>query len=507
METHVRWVGWPVACVLAAVLAFSSQPASGQTFTSIWGSLPTTTGGHGAMWADVEHDGLPDLYLPLNRTPNLRPDLFIHNEGSGTFLELGAARGIDDTEEGSHGAVFADLDNDGDYDLVNGTTYAPNNQNDVFRNNGLGFFTEMMPTAIETRKEVTRGILTFDMDGDGDLDIFAVTNWLGTNDPVNERNEVFRNDGNFQFTSITSGALYTAPAAQGATDTDYDGDGRVDILAGNGTGPFNILHNDGSGNFSLVTPSSIGLPDTAGVASAGITTGDVNNDGHLDMILGRNDSGVLYLNDGDGTFTHHQDFADTDGYMGGLADLDHDGDLDLIFPGDEQMYVNDGSGNFSAGNAIPDIDNAIDPRAIAFADIDDDGDLDFAVAIKSAGNELFRNNLDSGNWLKVELESPDGQAGAFGAKVFLYAAGDAGGTLLGMREAQSNYGYLAQDDPILHFGLGELAEVDVVVEFLGGTQMIFRNIAGNQTVQLPEPATLTVLGLAGLLLHRRRRAG
>ena len=65
----------------------------------------------------------------------------------------------------------------------------------------------------------------------------------------------------------------------------------------------------------------------------------------------------------------------------------------------------------------------------------------------------------------VRLESPSGQAGAFGAKVFVRPAGD-GSTLIGMREAKGNQGYLAQDDPVLHFGLGSETVVDVFVDFV-----------------------------------------
>lgn len=96
-----------------------------------------------------------------------------------------------------------------------------------------------------------------------------------------------------------------------------------------------------------------------------------------------------------------------------------------------------------------------DPRAIAFADINDDGDLDFAIAAKRSSNWLVRNDFNSGNWLKVKLVSPLGQAGAFGAKTFVYPAGSIGVTQIGHRESKSNYGYLGQDDPLLHFGLGD----------------------------------------------------
>jgi hypothetical protein len=107
------------------------------------------------------------------------------------------------------------------------------------------------------------------------------------------------------------------------------------------------------------------------------------------------------------------------------------------------------------------------PRAIAFADIDSDGDLDFAITATDSRNWLVRNDNDSGSWLRVELVSPSGQAGAFGAKVSVFpAASGGGGALIGMREAKGNYGYLAQDDPVLHFGLGSAALVDVVVDYV-----------------------------------------
>jgi hypothetical protein len=82
----------------------------------------------------------------------------------------------------------------------------------------------------------------------------------------------------------------------------------------------------------------------------------------------------------------------------------------------------------------------------------------------------------------VELVSPLGQAGAIGAKTFVYPARSIGGTQIGLCESKSKYGYLAQDDPLLHFGLGDHLTVDVVVEALDGTQTIMTEAPANQTI-------------------------
>jgi len=451
------------------------------SFTDIWKG-PRLKGGHGAMWADVDDDGLPDLYLPLIISDTL-PDLFMHNKGGGVFAEEGASRGIADPDGGSHGAVWCDLDNDGDYDLINGTTFDDKSgiQNDVFRNDGNGRFVEVRPRAIESRQEATRAFISFDMDRDGDLDLFGVSNYQGSADPPDERNEIYRNEGNFTFTSITTGDLYTAPAGQGATDTDYDGDGDIDVLAANRTGPVNILTNDGNGSFTLTHPASIGIRHQA---QDGITTADVDNDGDLDLLLaGSNGRGHLYSNNGGGTFTHAQSFSNVAGYMGGFADLDNDGDLDLYFAGDAQVYLNDGAGGYSPGPAVL-VEAANDPRGVAFADLDNDGDVDFAFGTKRAArNFIIRNDLrGGGHWLKVRLVAANGQTGAFGAKTALYPAGRAGDGLLAMRESQSNCGYLGQNDPVLHFGLGQRTRVDVVVKFLDGTEVVRHRVPVNQTL-------------------------
>ena len=82
----------------------------------------------------------------------------------------------------------------------------------------------------------------------------------------------------------------------------------------------------------------------------------------------------------------------------------------------------------------------------------------------------------------MRLVAPNGQAGAFGAKTHVYAAGQTGGEPLAMRESQSNSGYLGQNDPVLHFGLGDRTTVDVVVLFLDGTKRTRRRVAANQTL-------------------------
>jgi hypothetical protein len=452
------------------------------SFTDIWPG-PAILGGHGAMWADADNDALPDLYLPLIHTETL-PDLFLHNLGDGAFEEIGERCGIADLDGGSHGAAWCDLDDDGDYDLINGTTFDDGSgiQNSVFRNDGNCNFVDVTAPAIAMRQEETRAFISFDLDRDGDLDLFGVSNYQGSADPPGEINEVYRNDGDFAFSPIEAGDLATAPAGQGATDTDFDGDGDIDVLAANRTGPMNVLRNDGTGNFTLTDPAEIGITHEAW---DGITTADIDNDGDLDLLLGSGGGdGHLYINDGGGNFQHAQAFPRMAGYMGGFADLDNDSDLDLYFAGDTQIFLNDGAGHFDPGPDVP-VEGVDDPRGCAFADFDNDGDLDFAIGDKRANrNYLIRNDLvraGAGNWLKVRLEAANGQTGAFGSKTFLYAAGE-DRQLLCMRESQSNCGYLGQNDPVLHFGLGDRIEVDVVVAFLDGSTATVRGVQANQTV-------------------------
>ena len=452
-------------------------------------------GGHGVLFADVDSDGFVDIYLTRLFDGPIA-DLFFHNENDNIFSEEAAQRGVADFDGGSHGACFADIDNDGDYDLINGTTFdfemVPANNN-IFRNDGNGYFEEITEsTGLANNHWPTRGVLAFDMDKDGDLDIFTVSNYQGSDDPPNELNELYRNDGNFRFTSIDTSALVFAKAGQGATAVDYDNDGDLDVFAANRTGKLNILQNDGVGNFTPIDPDSIGIFHQG---RESITFGDINRDGFLDMLLVGDPTGYygyLYTNNGDGTFSFSREFEAIAGYMGSFADIDNDGDLDIVFAGDDVCYLNDGAGNFEVGAEIP-VDGLNDPRAISYADIDNDGDLDFAVGCKRSISLLIRNNLKTGNWINVKLESALGQAGAFGARVYIYPVGLRGENLIMMQEAQSSQGYLGQNEPILHFGVGYLNQVDVVVKFLDGRIVEKNNVATNQTIFVKPESDIEVV--------------
>ena len=149
------------------------------------GTAGPDNGGHGVMFGDADNDGLPDLYLTINfNGTGERPDFFFRNQGGGIFVDEGALRGIDDADGGSHGAAWADLDNDGDYDLINGTTWSWDgsvggdfgfpDHNNVYRNDGTGFFTDETPVDIQNKKIETRAFIAFDFEGDGDLDLFGI---------------------------------------------------------------------------------------------------------------------------------------------------------------------------------------------------------------------------------------------------------------------------------------------------------------------------------------------
>jgi len=479
---------------------------SALSFTDITAAaLPESpsAGAHCAAFADISGDGLPDLYVTMYYTADIA-DLFFVNSGTTVFSEQASAWDIEDIDGGSHGAVFADLDNDGDFDLINGTTVRRSGttitggeHNDIFRNNNDGSFTDVSSSIADlySTEYKTRSVVAFDMDNDGDLDLFTVSGFLGSDDG-GDLNEVYENNGSLSFTRLNKAAcgdLYDALTGQGATDTDFDNDGDIDIICANRTGDLNIAENNGSGYFTISAPSNYGIAHGAG---DGITMGDVDNDGHLDMLLvtgGAEGFAVLYTNDGDGTFTFSAQWSSQTGYMGNFGDLDNDGDLDLVFAGDSKCYLNNGSGTFSQGPAItyssPSSTN--DPRSISLADIDNDGDLDMGIGDKKEKFRIIRNDLvNENNWLKIDLASASGQAGSFGAKIELFPPGQAGSALIGFREARSSTGYIAQNDPVVHFGTGSYTQVDVKVTYLDGTTALRTFVPVNQTISIDHPDVL-----------------
>ncbi len=516
MHQVLRIIRTRLAVTLAVVAmaglggARAQQSAGTLAFTDISasGGIDDETGSHGAMWADITGDGLPDLYMTYNNVRDLanpyRSNQFYRNLGGGRFVEEANARNIGIFGGGTHGATWTDLDNDGDYDLTVALTYKTVSEpffaepNRIYRNDG-GVFVDVTPTEMSSYADYTRSILSFDMDRDGDLDIFAVNGDQGSNEPLADRNEVYRNDGGFQFASITSGILVTAPSGQGATDTDYDGDGDLDLLVCNRNGDINILRND-NGVFTAVSPSDAGIysgpfPPEPGIyyrAYSGISTGDLDNDGDLDLVfIEQSLSGTaarvahVYHNVGGGVFAYRQMIQGFSGLTAGLADLDNDTDLDLVLPGLPIVALNDGTGVFVPGPAFPGPASGFpvpDVRSTAFADIDLDGDVDFAITAKFGRPYLVRNDFDAGEWLKVRLFAANGQAGAFGAKIKVFAAGT--GTQLGLREVKSSTGYLAQDDPVVHFGLGAATVVDVRVTYLNGTTVTIPNVNSKRTLIL-----------------------
>ncbi len=499
------------------IFFLSYQSMVAQTFTDISESAGVLGLqkflGHGVMFADITKDGLPDLLITNITGREILPNLLFINQGNGKFIEDGKKRGawnihlIDKTDKdwyarktktfdsnllaelkkkrgffgrGTHGSVFADLDNDGDYDLVNATTDIR-----IFfhRNEGKGYFNDVTEqTGITSTYIATRGVTAFDADGDGDLDIFGNNGWQSVEKGNTEKNEFYINEGQFKFRQVDQG-LAGPFGGQGVTDIDLDLDNDVDLLLARKDV---LFENDGHGQF---TPKPLGHNHRA---SAGWMAGDFDNDGDFDLacvddIVFRKKYEIsLFRRDPTGLYHLTQRLpADRGGSMGSFGDLDNDGDLDFYASGDNKIYLNDGSGTFTAKENCGMTAHRDDPRGVSMADIDNDGDLDIMIACKRSLCIMYRNDYDGeNNWLKVSVTSPSGTAGGFGSVVRIYRAGKIKETkhFLGMRAISGNQGYLGQPDPMVHFGLGDAEEVDVEVTFVGGEKVVKRNQKCNQTI-------------------------
>lgn len=333
--------------------------------------------------ADLDSDGDLDLVSGDDGGANR---VWI-NDGAGTLTDSGQAIGLGFTLSMAAG----DVDRDGDVDLV----FGHNAQADrVWLNDGAAVFTDSGATLAPT--EITLCVALTDLDRDGDLDLLA-----GSRTAVH----VYSNDGAGTFTETQT--LATAGLAFEAGDVDRDGD--LDVVVVDPAGVVRVLENVGPGTLveTGVTFGS-GTPHTLCLV-------DLDRDGDLDLLVGyEGQADPIWLNDGAGTFTSSGRalLADTTWRLL-PRDVDGDGWTDIVEACGSpslvsRLWINDGRGNLLLAQELQ-RGNALD---VAAGDLDRDGDLDlvFGEGATSAQGRItvLRGSL-GGSWGRFGIK-PTGQA-------------------------------------------------------------------------------------------------
>jgi len=297
-----------------------------------------------------------------------------------------------DLQQLSMDAGIADFDKDGDNDILIANEHKPNI---LLVNNGKGNFTNESSSRIPQVARDSEDIGIADFDLDGDLDIIVVSEDDKTNELyLNKGDGTFEDGGNRIPVMGTSNSVVVF---------DINTDGAPDILIGN-NGQNNILLNDGKGYFTDETKERFGeFLDV----TQDLTLGDIDNDDDQDILVGNEGPNRILINDGKGFFEdqssdrlpYRKELEETREVD--IADIDGDGDLDLLF-GNVQAFVkdalrqnrlllNDGKGFFSdiTLTHLPKDDNRC--FSVTFLDIDSDGDFD----IMTGNTDGPRFNVDS----------------------------------------------------------------------------------------------------------------
>lgn len=477
--------------VVASLLVFGAGLAGASEFADISARAGVADDGFGKgiAFSDIDNDGLVDAYVSNKGGANK----LYRNRGNGSFEDVTAVAGAGIDAPGyAMGSVFGDYDNDGYADLyvaMGGRHSIEANR--LFHNNGDGTFTDVTDKAGVGLKAFTYSASFVDYDNDGLLDIYCANYGVGA------RNVLYRNNGDGTFSDVTDKAGVGDPSwSWMAVWADVDNDGYADLYVVNGRYPVgepNRLYlNQGDGTFTDVSRE-------AGVADAnwglGAAFGDVDNDGDLDLFLSNYvGPNRLLINDGSGKFSDASEKLDAppEGWGKGPAfgDIDHDGDLDL-YEGDcklaNQLYINDGKGGFAnVADEQPQLKcETVRTKGTAFADVDNDGDLDLYVVNWGAPNKLYKNDQNDNNWLKVDLVGTRSNRDAYGARVYVYTAGSK--DLVAMRELRSATGFCAQEPKSLHFGLDASTSYDVKVVFPGGRTATATDVSAGRSIEVTEP--------------------
>lgn len=487
--------------------------------------------GSGAAWLDYDQDGHLDLYIATGKH---HPDIskgtplegewlnrLYRNAGNGTFEEVTAKAGVGCPGCYSMGVTVGDYDNDGFPDIYV-SNYGPNT---LYRNRRDGTFEDATARAGVGDPRCSVAATWFDYDRDGHIDLY-IGNYIQFDPRYNlyyapdgfpgplayaaELDRLYRNRGDGTFEDVTErSGIAAAGRAMSVTAADFDDDGYDDIYVSNDAMENYLFYNQGGTRFE-----ESGLPAGVAYNAAGDSTshmavdvGDYDGDGRLDIFVSDSSISSLFRNEGNRLFSdlsvplgvgiHSAQFV---GWGSFFFDHDNDGDLDIfkvnadlsrLFGQEPQLYENSGGrfqdrseelGSFFRREWLS--------RGAAFADYDNDGDLDVVVVNLHSPAVLLRNDGEHGAWMQLRLSgrrrpgSADGSnRDGLGAKVTLTSAGRTQ-----IMERRSSASYLSQNDPRLHFGVGSADRVErVEIRWPSGRVQLLSELPARQLLVVEEP--------------------
>jgi hypothetical protein len=489
--------------------------------------------GPGCAIFDYDNDGFLDIYfvngrwhpdISDNRGRTLKGKLknaLYHNRGNGTFTEVTDQAGVGGKED-SYGmaASSADYDNDGYLDL-----YVCNyGRSILYHNNKDGTFTEVTDKAGLASPGWALAAPWFDYNRDGFLDVFVVhyleydkgnfqrtgayykaDNFPGPLSYPGQPDHLYRNNGDGTFTEVTKevGLWESTGRGMGAVACDLDGDGDIDIYVTNDAMPNQLWVNDGQGRFKdMATETGTAFGEGGqGVSSMGPFAADVDRNGRLDILVPDMGYSSLMLQERKGLFsdvTAQSGIAmlcgQYTGWGGLLNDYDNDGYVDLfIANGDpHHLYIEesvlarwDGQGHFvdMARQSGEFFSTKHVGRGAAFADFDNDGDLDILMNVLNDLPCLLRNEGGHRkNWIKIVPVRSDTGMVAIGAVVTVKANG-----LTMVQPVVGVNGYLTSSDPRPHFGLGEASQAESVeIIWPDGKRQAMTGVKANQILKVKQ---------------------
>lgn len=470
-------------------------------------ALQISTRSTAALFADLDNDGDLDLYVgsmpsPAKANPDAKdahaidPCTLFRNDGDGKFTNISADNGACPPAFGARSATVLDYDGDGLLDLLVGEDPLPGyngsttKSSRLFHNEGNLQFKDVSREVGLTADVPGYGVAAADVNNDGWPDFFLAANRGG--------NVLFLNDGHGKFREAPGSREFFAWETStgdnmiaGVCFCDLNRDGLLDIVIGQHYSrpwqkavPIRLYLNrgikDGNPTFEDITEAA-GLTPLA-MKAPHVEIQDFDNDGWPDIYCS-----IVKFSEGKPYPVIYKHL----GIRDGLPRFRDDAFAVNDFPTAEDATLKQ-AGKF--------FDKMIQEKKIIYmapgpsADYDNDGKLDLFLAnwwIESR-SLLLHNETPGGHWLQVQFrgERPETNtlgnginSFGIGSRIEIYPAGKSGmpSELIGCREIASGFGYASCQPAIAHFGLGEIARVDIKVTLPHGKgKLLFTDVAADQ---------------------------